>query len=308
MSMQEPAKTVYLHYTQEELDRNFDQRTWAKNALEIIPRYSARSKQTRAKLSHRCNVAYGSHPDEVLDIFPVSQSGAPVQIFIHGGAWRNFTKDDYSLVADCLVPYGVHTVLVNFSKLPAARLTDVVDQVRRAIEWVHRNAPSFGGDSDKLFVCAQSSGAHLAAVALETDWRSRGSPNDIVKGAVCVSGPYDLEPVVLSARGSYVVLTPDEILALSANRHAPEMKCPITLVYAENDTDEFRRQTRAFAAALEEAGRLTRLVLIPGLNHFELMESFGDPGSQLARIVREEMAAQVAANDRQFGSPVFNHA
>ncbi|MGH6673701.1 MAG: alpha/beta hydrolase [Xanthobacteraceae bacterium] len=87
----------------------------------------------------------------------MSQYGAPVQIFIHGGAWRNFTKDDYFFVADSLVPYGVHTVLVNFSKLPAARLPDVADQVRRAIKWVHRNAIGFGSDSGRLFVCAQSS-------------------------------------------------------------------------------------------------------------------------------------------------------
>src|SRR5205814_9516433 len=46
-------KKVFLHYTQSELDRNFDQRGWAKNALEIIGRYPELSKATRARFDHR---------------------------------------------------------------------------------------------------------------------------------------------------------------------------------------------------------------------------------------------------------------
>lgn len=289
--MLNPENKIYLHYSQEELDRNFDQRSWAKNALQVIARYDKRSRATRARLRHERNVAYGVGLDEVLDIFTASPNGGPIQFFVHGGAWRHFTKDDYSFVADSFVPAGINTVVVNYSKLPATRLPDVVEQIRRAIEWVYRNALRFNADPERLFVSAQSSGAHLAAVALETDWQARGSPDEIIKRAVCVSGPYDLEPVVLSSRGSYVALGEEEIVALSANRHAPALKCPVALVYGEKDTDEFQRQTRAFAAAAEKAGRLTRLVRIPSVNHFELMESFGDPTSLLVRIIRDEMAA-----------------
>src|SRR4051812_10714804 len=109
---------VYLHYTQAELDRNFDQRNWVKNALEIIGRYPELSKATRARLKHY-SAAYGSGPDETLDIFPAAKSPAPVQVFVHGGAWKNFTKDDYSFPADAYVPAGIPTGGLNFFQGPA---------------------------------------------------------------------------------------------------------------------------------------------------------------------------------------------
>ena len=283
------SETVFLHYTQRELDRNLDQRGWVSNALEVIQRYAERSARTRARLEHRANVLYGSAPDEVLDIFPAAPSAGHVQVFVHGGAWKNFTKDDYSFPADAFVPAGVHTVVVNFTNLPSIRLPEMVDQVRRSLEWIYRNARSFGGDPDKLYLSAQSSGAHLSAAALQTDWACRGLPADFVKAATLISGPYYLEPVVLSARSAYVKLDPEEVLGFSPGLHARRMSCPFMLGYAEHDTDEFQRQTKAFASALSEAGKLTRLTRYEGLNHFELMESFGEPGHALVRDILGQM-------------------
>ena len=244
------TKPVFLHYTQQELDRNFDQRGWVPNALEVIERFSARSRETRARLEHRANVPYGPGDDETLDIFPAPRSRGHVQIFVHGGAWKNFTKDDYSFPADSFVPAGVHTVVVNFTNLPNTRLPQMIDQVRRAFEWVYRNAESFGGDRAKLYVSAQSSGAHLSAAALQTDWATRGLTRDLIQAATLISGPYYLEPVVLSARSAYVKLSAEEVQSLSPGLHAGSMSCPVVLGYAERDTDEFQRQTREFAAAL----------------------------------------------------------
>ena len=277
------AKTVFLHYTQEELNRNFDQRTWAKNALEVIARYPVLSKATRERLEHRAGVAYGRHPDEVLDIFPAAQPGGPVQVFVHGGAWKNFTKDDYSFPAEVFVPAGVSTVVLNFSKLPAERLPTVVDQVRRGFEWVRANAASFGADPSRVYVSAQSSGAHLSAAAL-----GKGA-SAFVKAATLVSGPYYLEPVMLSPRSDYVKLQGDEVNDLSPGLHPERIRCPVLMAYGEHDTDEFRRQTREFAAGLARTGRLTKLIDCPNVNHFELMERFGDPRHELTRAILELM-------------------
>lgn len=274
------TKKVFLHYTQEELNRNFDQRGWVPNALEVIGRYAARSAATRARFAHRANVAYGPGADEVLDIFAAEGSGRPVQVFVHGGAWKNFTKDDYSFPAEAYVPAGIHTVIVNFANLPNVRLPDMVGQVRRAIEWVYRNARSFGGDPEKLYLSAQSSGAHLSAMALAAD--------DYVKAATLVSGPYFMEPVVLSARSAYVELAPAEVQALSPGLQVHRIRCPVIVAYAEHDTDEFQRQSREFAGGLDKAGRLSKLMRLPGVNHFELMECFADRDHALVRAVLEQ--------------------
>lgn len=279
------GKKVFLHYTQEELNRNFDQRTWAKNALKIIARYPLIARATRERFRHQ-TLSYGTHADEVLDLFPASKPSGLVQVFVHGGAWKNFTKDDYSFVADSYVPAGVHTVVLNFSKLPTKRLPDVVDQVCRGIDWVRAHAGEFGGDPQRIFVSSQSSGSHLAATALETGRLG------FVKAAALVSGPYYLEPVMLSHRAEYVKLEPEEIAALSPGLHAERMPCPVTMAYAENDTDEFQRQTREFARALEKAGKLQRLFRCPGVNHFELMECYKDPRHELVRAIFDQMGIE----------------
>jgi arylformamidase len=277
------TQKVFLHYTQDELNRNFDQRAWVANALEVIGRYPKLSALTRQRLLHRSGIAYGAHPDEILDFFPAARAGGPIQVFVHGGAWKNFSKDDYSFPADTYVPAGVNTVILNFSKLPAERLPTVVDQVRRGLEWVHRHAASLAADPDRLYVSAQSSGAHLAAAAMQQ------GPIRFVKAATLVSGPYYLEPVMLSPRSDYVKLDPEEVTALSPGLHPERIACPVQLFYAENDTDEFQRQTREFAKALDHAGRLTGLTRCPGVNHFELMEAFADAGHELPQAILRQM-------------------
>ena len=273
-------KTVFLHYTQAELDRNFDQRNWVSNALKLIALYPELSQATRARLRHE-TIAYGPSADETLDLFPADDPCGAVQIFVHGGAWKNFTKDDYSFPADAFVPAGVHTVVLSFANLPAVRLPEMAEQVRRGIQWVFDHAPEFGADRERIFLSAHSSGSHLAALALQRD--------AYVRAATLVSGPYYLEPVVLSARSSYVTLTPDEVVALSPGLYAERMKCPVVIGYAENDTDEFRRQSVAFADALRTADRLQDVICFPGQNHFELMEKFGHAEHALVRTILNQM-------------------
>src|SRR4029450_11626211 len=87
----------------------------------------------------------------------------------------------------------------------AARFSRVAEQGRGAVAWVYRNARRFGGDPARLYVSGHSSGAHLAAVILTTDGpRDFDLPAAIGKGGLCSSGMYDLKPVRLSARSSYV--------------------------------------------------------------------------------------------------------
>ncbi len=276
---------VFLHYTKAELDRNFDQRGWIPNAVEIIARHIERSRRTREKLTFISDLRYGPHPDELLDYFPAAQNNAPVHIFVHGGAWKNFTKNDYSFPAESYVAAGFHTAILNFSKLPTVRLPEMVDQVRRGVAWVYKNAAQYGGDPHRLSMSAHSSGAHLTANALITDWAAFGCPPDIVKAAACVSGPYDLEPVMLSARSSYVELNKTEVAALSVHRHTDRIPCPVAIAYTDGDTDEFQRQSREFASALERSGRLAACTRFSGRNHFEIMEEFGEPRGELIQYI-----------------------
>jgi len=94
---------------------------------------------------------------------------------------------------------------------------------------------------------------------------------------------YDLKPVRLSARSSYVKFDDRSEHALSPIRHLARLRCPVVVAYGERDSPEFQRQAREWAEALRAAGRLHALVVGEGLNHFELPETLADARSPLAR-------------------------
>jgi len=165
-----------------------------------------------------------------------------------------------------------------------------MDQVRRAVAWVHRNAQSFGGDPNRIYVSGHSSGAHLAGVVLTTDWRKEFNlPADTVKGGLCCSGLFDLKAVRLSARSAYVKFTDEIEQALSSQRHLDNLNAPVIVAHGTLETPEFQRQSRDFAAAVKAAGKPVQLVVGEGYNHFEIVETLANPYGLLGRAVLEQM-------------------
>ena len=275
---------VYLDYSQAELDDCYDQRVWARDAASAIARLASSGAAVRAVTNHEADIAYGPTADERLDWFAAEGrfcggKAAPIHVHIHGGAWRNLRKEDASFAAPAFTSVGVHHVVPNFSKLPGRRLTEVVDQLARAVTFVHAHAAAHGGDPDRILVSGHSSGAHMAAVLMTLDWAARGLPPQIIRAGLCVGGVYDLEPVLLSARGSYVELSPEEAEALSPVRHAAAIRRPVGLVYGGRESPEFIRQAKAFATSLRAAKCRVTLTEMPDADHFEVNEAFGIAGS-----------------------------
>ncbi|MBV8428882.1 MAG: alpha/beta hydrolase [Hyphomicrobiales bacterium] len=279
---------LYLDYDQAELDRAYTQTAWAPNAEEIIRGYGTKSAAVRERLSHRANVSYGESAAEVLDFFPTNRPKAPICVFVHGGAWTLLTKDESAFAAEVFVEAGVHFVAINFACVPQVRLPEMVAQVRRATAFVRRHAENFGADPQRLFMLGHSSGAHLVAAALTEPSAALGGNGDaVVRGALCASGSYDLEPVMLSHRGSYLKLDDAEVEALSPLHHVRNLSCPLKIAYGERESPEFQRQAKSFAQALASVGRLDELLIAPGLNHFEISMTLAECDGLLARAALE---------------------
>jgi arylformamidase len=271
---------VWMDMDQIELDAAYDQTFYAPLAQDVIKRMGASSEAMRARLGPPQRQAYGPTPVEALDIYRTRQGKAPIFVFIHGGAWLGGEARNSAFPAEMFVNAGAHYVALDFIAIKEAGgdLGVMADQVRRAIAWVYKNADSFGGDRDRLYIGGHSSGGHLCGVALVTDWpRDFGLPADAVKGGLCMSGMYDMAPVRLSKRSSYVKFTDAMEQAMSSQRHLDLLYAPITVTYGTNETPEFQRQNRDFAAAVKAAGKPVVLVEAPHFNHFEMGESLGNP-------------------------------
>ena len=282
---------VWLDMDQKALDDAYDQAVYAPNIQQIIGRYATNSEAVRARLGPPQRRTYGSTAIEALDIFSTATPNAPVHVFIHGGAWRTGLAKNYGFAAEPFVAAGAHFVVPDFVNVTetGGDLMPMAEQVRRAIAWVHQNARAFGGDPERIYLSGHSSGAHLAGAALIADWRAFGAPADVVKGALLVSGLYDLKPARLSARSSYVAFTDAVEDALSTQRHLARIPCPVVLAYGTKETPEFQRQTREFAAALEAAGKPVRLLVADGYNHFEILETMANPYGLIGRAALAQM-------------------
>ncbi len=283
---------VWLDLDQQELDDAYDQSKYAANLAQIVKRYATNSEQVRARLGAPKRLAYGATPIEGLDLYPTRKQNAPVHVFIHGGAWRSGLARDSAYQAETFVHAGAHYIAVDFNNVLETKgdLAPMADQVRRAVAWIYRNAASFGGDPNRIFLSGHSSGGHLAGVVLVTDWQKDfGLPKDVLKGGLCCSGMFDLKPVRLSARSSYVKFTDEVEHALSAQRHLAHLNCPVIVGYGTLETPEFQRQSRDFAAAVKAAGKPVELLVGEGYNHFEMPETLANPYGLLGRAALEQM-------------------
>jgi len=283
---------VWLDLDQAELDAAYDQTVWAANREQVVRRFAAQSEAARARLGAPRRFAYGPTPVEGLDLYATTRPNAPVNVLIHGGAWRAGLAKNYAFAAELFVRAGAHFVVPDFAAVQdvGGSLMPMADQVRRAVAWVYRNARSFGGDPDRLYVSGHSSGAHLAAVVLTTDWvHELELPADIVKGGLCSSGMYDLRAVRLSARSGYVKFSDEMEQALSPQRHLDRLTAPVIVSHGTLESPEFQRQARDFATALTAAGKPVTFLVGEDYNHFEVIETLATPYGLLGRAVLEQM-------------------
>lgn len=295
-ALAQKGATVWLDMDQQALDDAYDQSVYAPNQKDIQTRRNVNSRRVRESLPPR-RVSYGPSEIEKLDIYRATTDKAPVNIFIHGGAWRGGMATEYAGPAEMMVKAGAHYVVLDFINVIEAggELMPMIEQIRRGIAWVAKNTGNFGGDARRIFVSGHSSGAHLGGVVTMTDWqKDHGLPADIVKGALLCSGMYDLKPVRLSARSRYVKFTDAMEHALSSQRHISLINCPLIVAHGTSETPEFQRQSREFVATAKAAGKNAELIVGQGYNHFEMPETLNSPFGLLGRAVLRQMGLAAA--------------
>jgi arylformamidase len=290
---------VWRDMDQDALDNAYDQLVYAPNRDIILGRIAAASERARENLGAPERIAYGSSEYERFDLFHAktaatekrNERGAPINVFVHGGAWRVGSAADNALFAEPLVNAGAHAFILDFINVDQAggSIVPMHRQVSGALAFIWNNAERFGGDRKKFYVSAASSGAHLAACALSRGWREQNLPADFCKGALLVSGMYDLAPVRLSKRSAYVKFTDEMEGELSPQRHIDGITTPLFLVHGSGDTPEFQRQTEDFFAALKKAGKPAEHFVAEGYNHFELIETIANPYGPAGRARLKQM-------------------
>jgi arylformamidase len=248
---------------------------------QLLAELGQRSAPVRARAA-RLDVRYGSTRDETLDVFKPAGRSRAIVVFIHGGLWQFGDKDQFAFPATAWTGADVTYVAVNYSLVPAVTVEDQVAQCRRALVFIHRQAGELGAEAGELYVAGHSSGGHLAALMMATDWTrvESGLPRQILAGGLTLSGVHDLEAIRRTEFMNAVLqLDQRRVAALSPARLDPIAGARLFAAVGELENQEFQRQTRVLCDAWK--GLPQQTLVVRGADHFTILDHFADPRSEL---------------------------
>ena len=256
--------------------------------------WAARSASTAARQTLNCELdqSYGPGPRQRFDLFLPERTGAgtPHVIYIHGGYWQRGDRKDYSFIATELVARGVAVSIPSYSLCPEAGVPDIIEELRG---FVRESLQLFGS---RPALVGHSAGGHLAAALMATDWsRIPEVPADLVPFAYAISGVYDLEPLIHTSNGDALRLTPNVARAASPMLwRPPPAERRFVAAVGGAESQEFLRQSLEIAGRWSGAGVKAECVVVPGANHFTVLDELARRESAMvARIV--EFAERAAA-------------
>lgn len=249
---------------------------------DIVAEIVRGSAETRAKVPMVADVAYGPNSTETVDLFfpQGKRDRLPVHMFIHGGYWRMFSKRDYSYVADTVTSAGAIAVIVDYALMPSVRMATIVDQIRRARQWIDDHIASYGGDPDQLTVSGHSAGAHLATMLFGGHSRPSG-----IKGALLLSGIYDLRPLQQSFLAPEIAITDEEAERFSPIDHSFDPGVAVEISVGAEETPPFHSQAADFAEKLERQGLAVSRTSLTAANHMSSVRDLGIAGTEAAALL-----------------------
>lgn len=276
------------------LDQNFDledqyvlSRSIA-NLDAIAETWIKRSASALANYEHR-EYSYGPGPYQDLMFFPARLTGSdsrtnqiPLLVFIHGGYWQETHKDFWFYLAPPYVERGIAVAIVDYPLCPSVTIEDIVQAMRQCVHWLWSSSGDLGVHQKRIVVAGHSAGGHLAAMLALTDWQSLDSslPPQLLSSAVCLSGLYDLEPLLRTSLNEALQLdqaaarrnSPLHVLRNATSSRRPFSVPPLVAAVGGLETSEFHRQQAEFVMEWRSQGYEATVIELPGCHHFAVLE------------------------------------
>ena len=177
------------------------------------------------------------------------------------------------MLVEGMAAHGWSVAIPGYSLAPEATLTEIVEEISLALDWLAANGLSHGV-AGPVILSGWSAGAHLTALALA---------HPLVTAGLAVSGVYDLAPIRDTGLNVALKLTDREVAELSPLR-LPIMPKPLTIAYGSAELPALVWDSRNFHAARKAAGAPGDLVAIEGANHFTILEQLRRPDGALAKL------------------------
>ena len=256
----------------------------------IAERWGKAAAAYRARAQAGLDLSYGPGPRHKVDLFHPAGGmtpATPLVVFIHGGYWQRGERPLNAHVAETLNAMGIAVAVPGYDLCPAVGVGDIVGQMRQCLAMLWRQT------GRRPVVCGHSAGGHLTAAMLASDWRAiDGVPEDLVRAGTAISGVFELEPLVATSLNEALRLTPAAARAVSVRATTlPRPDVELIAAVGLAESPEFVRQSRDCAAAWAAQGARTRVIEVPGANHFTVMDEMTRPGSPLLTAIAAQARA-----------------
>lgn len=290
-------------FTREQTDKQYNPTLWTQRLPtdDLLPAHIAfttgRSDSYRTQMGDRLQtVEFGA--DEFvgsMDIFrPGSVAGdAPIIVYIHGGWWQWFSKEQFSFLAEPFNKRGLAVYMPGYRMAQDwdndTPMESIQKQMELATAAVLREAVE--RQSSGVYLIGHSAGGHLVTLLRETDWNQYGLPDgaqEKLKGVFSLAGLFDIRPLVDSFINDEIKMSAASAEAVSPYLRASSTdrpRCPLHLLVPEFDTPEFFRQTKEYQDKLLKAGQPCRFHLANDRDHLDIIENLVNQEDEVLNYV-----------------------
>jgi arylformamidase len=264
-------------------EAEYNNRARVPEHVEIMERWQMLSAAYRLASTPENDRPYGGKERQRYDLFVANSGSAPLVVYIHGGYWQRGDRKDFSFVARELNANGITVAIPSYSLAPAASVMEIIDEMTLCLVTLWKKLRR------RPLVIGHSAGGHLSAAMLANEWgRVAGVPADLVRAAYGLSGVYDLAPLIGTSLNQALYLSAGISRAASPIfRPAPAKGRRFVAAVGGDESAEFLRQSRDIAQTWEKAGVITENVVVPGANHFTILEELIRPGSPVLTRITE---------------------
>jgi acetyl esterase/lipase len=235
-------------------------------------------------------VIYGADANQFAELRVTGGAGLhPVVVLVHGGCFKTYGSfADLAPVGDVLKGRGIATLNVEYRRVDQAGggWPNTYLDVGHAVDHVRSLAKEHRLDLSRVVIVGHSAGGHLAMWAAARSRVPRGSAlymaNPLaVRGVVDLAGPLDLaaniagyeglcrDRVITNLMGGAPASVPEHYAEASPIKLLP-LCVPQVVLLVEYEEYVPLPLARAYVQAAERAGDRARMILIPGVGHFEI--------------------------------------
>ena len=242
------------------------------DAPSFVAEWPERAAAFRATWQQkRLDIAYGSDPRQRFDLFLPEGPAKGLAVFIHGGYWRAFAKDDWSHLAAGTLARGFAVALPSYRLAPQVTLDEICSDVAAAVTAVARYVEG------PIHLAGHSAGGHLVTRLISGKALLAAPLIKRILAVTSISGVHDLRPLLQTELNDLLAITED----IAANE-SPALLTPLAPVMAgkigvnvwvgAEERPEFRRQTDLLALSWGGLGVPVTVTHEEGRHHFDVID------------------------------------